>query len=64
MNANIIKFFQKIKNDLKDHFYVMERFLLLSIRPSDLITTLTYILMNNFILVVSQIKIVTLSPLT
>ena len=43
MNANIMKthFFHKIIYDLKYHFYVMEKF-------SDLISTLTYVLMENF----------------
>ena len=50
MNANIKKthFFLKYY-DLKCHFYVMEKFcIFLTLRPFDLITSLTYVLMDNF----------------
>ena len=41
--------FHKNKYDLKYHFYVMEKFCdLFTFRPSDLITTLTYVLMDKF----------------
>ena len=51
MNANIIKtqFFHKIINDLKCHFYVMDKFHdCFTLRTSDLIATLTNVLMDNF----------------
>ena len=39
----------KIIHDLKCHFYVMNKFCdFLNLRPSGIITTLTYVLMNNF----------------
>ena len=46
VNANIMKtqFFHKIIYDLKCHFYVIEKFRnFFILRPSNLITTLTYI---------------------
>ena len=51
MNANTIKtqFFYEIIYELKCHFYVMEKFCdFFTLRPSDLITTLTYVLIYNF----------------
>ena len=63
MNANIIKtqFFHKC------HSYAIEKFSdFFILTPSDLITTLTYILMDNFcpcfiILFMNMIKVVRLS---
>ena len=48
MNANIMKkqFFLKIKYDLKCHVYILEK--LFTLRPFDLVTSLTYVLMDNF----------------
>ena len=38
-----------MKHEFKVHFYIMERFRdFLKFRPSGLITTLTYVLMDNF----------------
>ena len=52
MNANIMKihfFHEIILYDLKCHIYVMEKFCdCFSLRPYDLSTTLTYVLMHNF----------------
>ena len=62
MNANIMKtqFFHKIIYDLKCHFYVMEKFCdFFTLRPSDLITTLTYVLMDNFCPCLSRILLLT-----
>ena len=43
------QFFHKRKNDLKCHFYVKEILRDFFIfKPYDLITTLTYVLMDNF----------------
>ena len=54
MNAKIMKtqFFHKIIYDLKCHSYVREKFrIFFSLRPSDLFSILTYVLMDNFVLV-------------
>ena len=51
MDANIMKtqLFHRIISDLKCDSYVMEKFCdVFTLRPSDLITILTYVLMNNF----------------
>ena len=51
MNATIMKthFFHNIIYDLKCHFNVMEKFCdLFTLRPSKLITSLTYVIMDNF----------------
>ena len=50
MNANIkTQIFHKIKYDLRGHVYYMEKFYdLFTLRPSDLITTLTHVPMDNF----------------
>ena len=51
MNANIMKtyFFYKIIYDLKYHFYLLQRLCdFFTLRPSDLFTILTNILMDNF----------------
>ena len=51
MIANIMKtqFLIKIIFDLKCHFYVIEKFCdFFTLGPSDLITILTYVLMDNF----------------
>ena len=51
MNTNIMKtqFFHKIIYDLKCHLYFMEKFYeVFTLGPSDLITTLTYVLLDNF----------------
>ena len=55
MNANTMKtqFSHKIVHDLKCHLYVMEKFCdVFTFRPSDLIITLTYVLIwTTFVLV-------------
>ena len=50
MNDNIMKtHFHEIIYDLKGHFYVIRSFVIFfTLQPSDLITTLSYILMDNF----------------
>ena len=52
MNANIMKthFFLKSIYDLKCHCCIMEEFCnyFFTLRPSDLISTLTYVALNNF----------------
>ena len=51
-NANIknTQFFHKIIYDLKFHFMLWRRFVFFfTLRPSDLITTLTYVLMDIFL---------------
>ena len=51
MNANFMKSEDTIY-DLKCHFYVMEKFCdFFTLRPSDLITTLTNVLSTTFVLV-------------
>ena len=53
MNANLKKtqLVHEMEHYLKGHFYVMVRFsVYFTFRPSDLITTLTYVLVDNFCL--------------
>ena len=51
MNANIMEtqFFHEIIYDLKYNFYIMEKFYdSFTLRPCDLITTLSSVFMDNF----------------
>ena len=45
-----MQIFYKMKYDLKGNFYAMERFCDLKKTTSDIITTLTYVLMETFVL--------------
>ena len=51
MIANIMRthFFQKIIYDWKCHFYIMEKVWdFITLRTSDIITILTFVVMDNF----------------